>query len=144
MNAPKIFILALLSFSSVISCCDAIKINFSQPTSSADGSIVDTEITNVNLHFKTLRDSKTVTIDKNLKSLEVSLDSILNGNPSELVTITADVFNEYGKSNVKPVNLNAIDTSVIDTINLTACYSLDPSWDYTTTVLNFSADITYK
>ncbi|MDP3531743.1 MAG: hypothetical protein Q8S31_00420 [Alphaproteobacteria bacterium] len=149
MNKLKFFTLGLLSFSSIVSCCEAIKINFSQLTSSEDGSILKDKVTKVNLHFTTQFGKQTVEIDVNqYAQQEVSLDSILNGNPSEPVKITTDIYGEFNDDhlnlNVWQLDSNGIDTSEIDTINLQTYYARDPSWDYMRNYATTSAVIKYK
>jgi hypothetical protein len=149
MNKLKFFTFALLGFSSINSCCDAIKFNFSQPAPSEDGLILKDKVTQVNLHFTTQFGKQTVEIDVNQNTQqEVSLDSILNGNPSELVKITTDVYGDFNDDhlnlNVWNLDINGIDTSVIDTISLQTYYARDPSWDYMRNYAATSATIIHK
>ena len=130
------------------SFCEALKISCLQPTPSRDGIILNTEILQVNLNFTTQFGTQTVKIDLTQNAQhEVSLDSILNENPSELVKITADVCaNACCKPNlnVRNIGINGIDTSKIDAIDLEAYYTLDPSWDYALQIPVVSAVITDK
>ncbi|MDP1724787.1 MAG: hypothetical protein Q8L85_08820 [Alphaproteobacteria bacterium] len=151
MNKLKFFTLTLLSFASMSSFCEAIKINFSQPdpSESKDGSILKDKVTQVNLHFTTQFGKQTVEIDVNqYAQQEVSLDSILNGNPNELVKITTDVYGDFNDDhlnlNVWPLDINGIDTSEIDTISLQTYYARDPSWDYMRNYATTSAVIAHK
>ena len=130
------------------SFCEALKISCLQPTPSRDGIILNTEILQVNLNFTTRFGTQIVAIylTQNAQH-EVSLDSILNENPSELVKITADVCaNACCKPNlnVRNIGINGIDTSKIDAIDLEAYYTLDPSWDYALQIPVVSAVITDK